>query len=287
MNFNFIPKKIVNAINALDVSFLTEIRLRRGCKISILYKGKREYINQIGIVDKAEAMICEEEDIAYIVNTVTERSIYAFNDEIKQGFLTTKDGVRIGIAGDCVFDGGEITTIKNFSSLNIRIPHEIINCSDCIFNEIFDGKKIRSALIISPPGCGKTTFLKDVARKLECTQKQIMIIDERGEFSGIVGENIDKIAFSDKLYAFSYGIRSLSPDVVITDELACDNDWICVKNAVNSGVKIIASCHGASIEDVKLKSSFYNGVFERYFVLNSYGKVGKLKYGYDGNFNLI
>ena len=121
------------------------------------------------------------------------------------------------------------------------------------------------------------------------SDKSILIIDERGEFSEVAGANIDKIKYSDKLYAFNYGIRSLSPDIVITDELVSESDGECIKSAKNSGIKIIASCHAENIEDLKSKSFFCENMFYRYILLKNarnYG-FGRIANVYDERFNIV
>ncbi len=141
---------------------------------------------------------------------------------------------------------------------------------------------MKNTLIISPPAKGKTTILKDLARKIDAKLNiPILIMDERGEFASVKGKNIDVIKFGNKLYSFNYGVRSLSPMVVITDELSEKNDWICASNAANSGVKIIASCHGGNIDEIKRKEYFINNVFERYVVLKNLQKPGMI----DGFYN--
>ena len=149
-------------------------------------------------------------------------------------------------------------------------------------------KEIMNSLIISPPSFGKTTILKDIIEKYnEKISKPILIIDERGEFADVDGENIDRVVYSNKLYAFTCGIRSMSPSIVFTDEIVTSLDWDCVKSASNCGVKVVASCHGASIEDVVSKPFFCKGIFERYFILESKEYPGILKSVYDKDLKLI
>lgn len=277
MELFFLSEKIYNEIKKLNLDSICEIRLRLNQKIIIFLKEKK----RIYLFKDNKPVICLEEDIKEIINNVTERSVYAFNDKIKNGFITLKNGIRIGISGECVIIDDKIYTIKNISSLNIRIPHKIDNCSLKIYNEI-KKQGICNSLIISPPGKGKTTIIKDLIEKINHDYLlNILIIDERGEFDIINGENIDKIKFADKLYSFNYGIRSLAPDIVFTDELSTKTDWECVYNAVNSGVKIIATCHGGSIKNISNNQFFEKGFFDRYFVLDSGNTPGILKEVFD------
>ena len=288
INLNFLPQRIQNALRDVDLGDFSEIRLRTGFAVFAIKNGQKMYFKENGLtLNRFEAMTCYDSDVKETILNLTERSLYAFNEKLKQGFLTTKDGVRVGICGECVFDNDKIITIKKFSSLNIRIPHEIKNCSQKIYDNVFS-KQIFNTLIISPPSKGKTTILKDLARKInENTDKSILIIDERGEFGNVVGENIDCIKYSDKVYALNIGIRSMSPNIVITDELQTENDWKSVEHAATDGVKVIASCHGKSINDLKNKPYFNKNVFERYIVLDSDKPAGTVNEIVDMDFNAI
>ena len=141
---------------------LYEIRLRKNFPIKIKYEFRYCYLTKQGISLLSEnAIICNDEMINDIINNVSDHSIYSYNDQIQNGYITTCDGIRIGIAGECVFENGKIITIKNFQSLNIRIPHNIYGCADYVYGKIFQSN-IFNTLIVSPPFYGKTTLLKDL-----------------------------------------------------------------------------------------------------------------------------
>lgn len=288
VNLDFLPIKITSALKKTDLNALSELRLRTGFPIFGIFNGKKVYIcNDGATLDKTSAIICVQEDVSETINSATERSLYAFNDRLKQGFITTRDGVRVGVAGECVFDNDKISTIKKISSLNVRVPHEIENCSAVIYQKIYSGT-VYNTLIVSPPAKGKTTLLKDLARKFnDNTDYSILIIDERGEFNRITGENIDIIKYSNKIYALSYAIRSMSPQIVITDELQSKDDWKSAEQAANSGVKIIASCHGKNINDLKSKDFFNKTVFERYVIIDDKKPAGSIKGIFDKDFNAV
>ena len=281
MNLEFFPDIILNALDKVNIDNIYEIRLRATFPIKLKVKSKYYYLNENGLTDKKDgAITVSQEDLMQIISFVTENSLYAFNDRIKNGFLTTSEGVRIGICGECVFDKDKIITVKDFTSINVRIPHKIKNCSRKVL-EHFNMNYIPSSLIVGEPSFGKTTILKDLIEKINDFDKNLLVIDERGEFYDVKGENIDKISYSDKLYAFSYAIRSMSPQVVFTDELITSSDWKCVENASNSGVKIIASLHGNCIKDVMNNDFFKKGVFDRIFILDNKGSPGIVKEVYN------
>lgn len=283
MDMDFLPERIFNALKKINEDKLYEVRMRVDQPVTCVVGGRRVYLGVFGAtLIKQDAIICDEDDINQVISKVTKHSVYAFNEQIKKGYLSAGDGIRIGLGGNCVFDEGGIVTIADVMSLNIRVPHFISGCSKHVFENIVFGNDVYNTLIISPPFCGKTTILKDLAIRInETLKKQILIIDEREEFCDVRGENIDLIVNSDKLYALSYGIRSLSPQIVITDELSNNNDWICVKSAATSGIKIIASCHAGKLKEVIDKDFFIKDVFDRYIVLKSsnvygYGEIGKI-----------
>ena len=289
MDFSFLPVDYERAIRKIETDKLFEIRLRCGFPIQLNIQGKKAFLTEEGYsLFENNAFCCDEKTISYIIGELTEHSLYAFNDRIRNGYLTTKDAIRVGLAGECVYDNDKLITVKNITSLNIRVPHEIKGCAEKIYPIVLDGNIINNTLIISPPFFGKTTLLKDLARIInEKQKKSLLIIDERGEFESVKGQYIDKIRYSDKLYALTYGLRSMSPEIVITDELIEKNDWRCAQSAVNSGLNIIASCHAQNVSDLQKKEYFIKGLFDRYIVLDNKNCFGVVKEVLDGEFNKV
>lgn len=277
MVLDFLPARIRNVIYREDLKDVYDVRLRTGYPVIVNRLGKGCYLTDNGLSESVcGAIRCDEAMIKSVVGALTEDSVYAFNEQLKNGFLVSKGGVRVGLAGECVFDCGKIVTIKNVSSLNVRIPHEIKNCSDTLYEKALKNG-LCNLLIVSPPGRGKTTLLKDLVRKFNESDTSVLVIDERGEFVTCGGAHVDFVKNSDKLYAFNYAVRSLSPKIVITDELCGENDWQCVKNARDSGVTVIASCHARSLNDVKSKKEFKEGVFDCFAILSSGGLPGRIE----------
>lgn len=290
MELNFLPSTIKLAVDKLDIDKLIEIRLRINQPISINYCKQRYYLCEFGIsIISGQAIVCTEKDIKHVIDCVTEHSIYAFTDKINNGFLTVSNGIRIGLAGECVVgDNNKIITIKNFSSLNIRIPHYINGCIDKVKGFIINRGQPVSTLFVAPPLCGKTTMLKATAKLIdELELGNILIIDERAEFECVKGKNIDKIQYSDKLFGFKCGIRTLSPQYVITDELSSKNDWLFAKTAVNSGIKVFASCHASNIISLTENDDFLAGVFDLYVIIASGAEPGFIKAIYNKELKLI
>ncbi len=280
MNLYFLPKAILLALEKYDIKDVCEIRMRVGYPIKIVLKDKH--------IINCALITCSQHDIDSVIEYITENSLYAFNDRINQGYITTRDGIRVGVVGECVFCKDKIIAVKNISSINIRIPHEINGCAKKIYEHVFLSNTVYNTLVISSAGYGKTTFLKDLIRKINDEyDKNILIIDERGEFCNVKGENIDTILYSNKSYAFDVALRSMAPHVVVTDELSDENDWLYAKKAVNSGVKIFASCHAESIDEVISKQEFKKNVFERYIVLRSCSEPGIVQGVFDKGLNKI
>ena len=213
------------------------------------------------------------------------------------------EGIRIGIAGESVNSDNFLPkTIKDICSINIRIPHEVINCSAVAFKFIYSQGQIKNTLIVSPPGAGKTTYLRDIARKIsEIRDKviNVLVVDERYELASClngtamlnVGKFTDIVSGASKKYAFTNGVRALRPDVIITDELADEEDIEACMYAINSGVKVVASVHGDSLAQLKSKQSFNKVLNENYFerivVLSDKNGPGFCKAIFDENLNCI
>ena len=227
-------------------------------------------------------------DLKQILVRISNYSLYAYEEEIKQGYITIKGGHRIGMAGECVISQGEVKTIRNISSINMRICREVKGSSNEIMKFIVSNDRVYNTLIISPPKCGKTTILRDMARNISngmpinnLTGKKVSIIDERSEiascFNGVpqldVGIRSDILDNCFKKDGMIMAIRSLSPEVLICDEIGTDGDIEALNMAFNSGVNIVVTIHGYNIDDVYKRNVFKDllekSILERIVVLSS------------------
>jgi len=299
--FDILPASMKEIFSKLPLENLNEIRLRSNQLVTLSMNGRNFYLGACGLSnDRSVALSVTRTDLDTLLHKASNYSIYAVNEQIKQGFITIRGGIRIGICGEVVCEKGDIKTIKNIQSLNIRVPHEIRGCSYPVLNYIFENPKPMKTLIISPPGGGKTTFLRDLAWQISDKYYLLntLILDERGEIAAChLGENQLDVGASDvimgasKSYGFENGIRSMRPDVIITDEVATKDDIEMIRLSARSGVSIIASVHASGIDEIRIKPYFEDlineGVFDRYIVLGTGENLGKVAGIYDKNLRLM
>ena len=274
----FLPENIKEGLSHVNVSYVYELRLRADKPVTVNIDGEYRYLSRCGVTAHRERAIhCTYSDLADCVYRAGNYSVYSVEEQIKKGFLTAKHGERIGLAGEYVFENGKPLALRNFTSLCIRVPHETIGCGKEIYKKCMSDK-VYNLLLMSSPGLGKTTILRDLGRILsEKTRKNILICDERGEISsGVMGESCDIIKFSDKETAFEAGIRAMRPDIIITDELSV-YDLEVLKKAIYAGITVLASAHFSSMERVGKQ---FLEIFDRFVLLDEL-KIGKIKGIYD------
>ena len=278
-----LPSAVGRAVSEfLSPQNLREIRLRAGRPVQVWYGSKYRFLAADGLTDDPLiAFKVTAADIESSVLAATEHSVYAYNDDIGRGFVSLSGGARMGICGEIVSDRGKIVTVKNFSSLNIRLPHEIAGCAASIMSDIV--RHHCRAMIISPPGAGKTTMLRDVARSLSDDDPKccVLVADERREIAccekGVptmnVGMRTDVVTDGMKSHTFECAVRAMRPDVIVTDEMFGQEDVDVVREAVGCGIGVIATAHASDAAAFSARSMYDRLVgdrlFERYYFLSA------------------
>ena len=263
-----------------DRNKIYEIRLRVNAPLIVIYQGKEYFLTLEGALtrEEAKAYYVKTEDLKEMLEYISGYSLYAFEEEIRQGFLTVVGGHRVGIAGKTILDGNKIKSLKYISYINLRLSHQIKGCASPILPYIIKDRQICHTLIISPPRCGKTTLLRDLIRQVSngnCYMPGVSVgvVDERSEIAGSyqgipqndLGIRTDVLDCCPKAEGMMMLIRSMSPEVVAVDELGNYEDIHAIESVVHCGCKLFATVHGSSIEDIKRKPLLQRLMQEKIF----------------------
>jgi stage III sporulation protein AA len=285
MNLHFLPQNITSALNNLNTNFLSEIRIRKGQAVIIEYFGEYKYINSLGVCNDGKSGIVAN-DIESILINATGGSIYAYAEQLKKGFITLDGGIRIGVAGEYVCDGEKVIAVRQITSLNIRIPHDVQGCALKIYDTALkDG--IKNVMIFSPVGYGKTTILRDLTKIIAKNNNlNILVFDERNEIAAFDGENfayklgdrVDVVRGGGKLQSFENAIRAMKPQLIVCDELYGEKDITAINFAVTCGINVIATSH---VQDKKLLQKMPFDIFAELT------GIGKQPIIYDKDFNIV
>lgn len=270
---DFLPLRLRGALRHINLNLLYELRIRADKPLLVNHGGTFCFLGEEGLCGVSGALIPTAEEVGETLFAASGYSVHSVENQIRQGFVTAKDGERIGIAGSVVYDGTGVLSMHSVTSLCVRVPHEIKGCAQELFDMcLADG--LKSILVMSPPGNGKTTILRDLSRLLcERYAVNLLVSDERGELSaGDTGNTSDVIRYADKATAFTAGIRAMRPDVIVTDELLAE-DYYAVRRAIEGGIIVLASAHLVQVKDVPQK------LFDRYVLLDGLGKIGNIYEG--------
>lgn len=281
----YLPNRIrflITELISAEWMEIEEIRIRADAPLTIGVWGESCFVTPAGGITnhESDAYKITTEEVQTAFNAICENSVYAHLEELRFGFITIKGGHRVGVCGKAVCEGGKIKTFKEISSLNFRIAHQIIGIADGIIDSIIKNGEVVSTLIISQPQMGKTTLLRDIMRQVSNRGFKCGVADDRGELAAmycgnpcnLVGAQTDVIDGAPKAEAIEMLLRTMSPKVIISDEIASERDVAALRRASGAGVAIIATAHGTSVEEVMRRNIllpiFKDKIFSQAIFLN-------------------
>jgi stage III sporulation protein AA len=302
----YFERSVARVFDGLPGGFMDgtrEIRLRAGLPLTLVHRDGEFTVSAESALNAGEPFKPDKSQIFKCVELIGGYSVYAFEEEIRNGYVTLPGGHRVGMTGKAVVEGGRVKTLKNINGLNVRISHEVKGCADDVMGFVVkNGGVVLHTMIISPPGCGKTTLLRDVARQLSdgvnglITGRSVGIVDERSEIAGCymgvaqndVGSRTDVLDACPKKEGMLMLLRGMGPKVVVVDEIGGDGDARAVEDVITGGAAIICTAHGAAPEETFKRPSmaklFETRVFERFIFLEA---PGGAKTVYDANMSAL
>lgn len=282
---------------------LQEIQLRRGRPVTLLIAGER-VAPEPQDESMSEGESVSEREMREALEYVSRYSLYAFEEEIRKGFLTLPGGHRAGVAGKAVMEGGEVKTLRDISFLNLRVSREIPGCADSVMNRLRGEEGILSTLIVSPPGGGKTTILRDIVRQTASggggrRPQRVSVVDERSEIAGCcqgvpqkdLGLHCDVLDACEKKTGIFMMLRSMSPEVIAVDEIGSLGDAQALTAARAGGCAILATAHGSGTGQLRenpfMREIIEAALFERVVLLGDRTRPGRIRAVYDGKGNVL
>lgn len=288
------------------VNALQEIHIRTNAPIIIYFNSRQLFLSKDGgLTNRLQyAYIASEADIKQTVEYVSDYSLYAYEAELRQGYITVMGGHRVGIAGQVIMEHGRVKGLNYISFLNIRVAHEVRGCGCDVFPYIINENQVFHTLIISPPGCGKTTLLRDLIRLLsdgygDFEGINVSVVDERSEIAACykgspqndIGIRTDVLDCCPKTEGMMMLLRSMNPKVIAVDEIGSREDVEAISYLIRCGCSILATVHGESVDDIRTKPVFRRFIdeklFSRYIVLSNHRGIGTIENIFDERGNAL
>ncbi|ANE48079.1 stage III sporulation protein AA [Paenibacillus swuensis] len=283
---------------------LEEIRIRENRPLEIVYEGHYRFVTPQGMLSEQPegAYLPPREECLKLLDLISNHSLYTLEEELRRGYITVRGGHRIGLAGRAVLDRGQVKQLRDIAGFNIRLAKEIVGAADALFPLLLDPARHapHHTLLISPPQQGKTTLLRDLARiagsgvpGLHVKARKVGIVDERSELAACVkgvptfnvGSRTDVLDACPKAEGMMMMIRSMSPEILIVDEIGRREDAEAIQEALHAGIIVIATAHGRGLDDIRrrpiLSGMAEDGFFGRYVVLGTQGEQ-RTQAVYDG-----
>ncbi|MBC8535535.1 stage III sporulation protein AA [Feifania hominis] len=261
--FSLLPPRVsalIEHIGSEPLEALEEIRLRAQRPVSLTLAGHNYFISEDAEItyDASRAVCLTPQELEQCYLRACENSVYTFQEDIARGFVTVKNGNRVGIAGSAVVEAGRVVGFRNISSLCLRFAREIRGAGEQLFERLYPDGTVVGTLIVSPPKMGKTTLLRDLIRTVSCRGLRVAVVDERGELAAMrggaacsdIGPCTDVLDAIPKAIGCEYAIRNLSPEVIAFDEIGSMGEVEAVLQSLNAGVPVLTTCHAGSWEEL-------------------------------------
>lgn len=276
-----LPRRLLTECSDIPSSEAEEFRLRAGRRATLLIGGTETPISSVPV---------DTSDIDSVIERATNASVHTAQSSIAKGFINCSGGIRIGLCGTGIIDKDKVTGMRGISSLAIRIPHEIRGCGQAAIDKV-KADTVGSVLILSPPGYGKTTFLRECIRQLSDSGKRVSVADERGELAAVhrgvpqfdLGKASDIMSDVPKAQAVMMLLRAMNPQIIAMDEISSPEDVEAAETASGCGVRLIATAHAADKSELYRRPVYRRllelGVFKNTVVIENL--CGRRSYSYE------